>query len=61
MKQIKCICQLFGKISEKVCPHCGGTGARLIDDEPKRVSYVETCIEHAYGTVYRLPFQIRVF
>ena len=26
-----------------------------------RVPYVDTCIEHAYGTAQRLSFQVRVF
>lgn len=57
----KCICQIIGKRSEGKCPHCNDTGVHEYKIEVKPVPYVDTCIEHAYGTTYRLPFQIRVF
>lgn len=63
MKHVECICQLT---RQKVgpgprCERCDDTGVLTVDDTVKPVSYVDTCIESAYGSTYRLPFVIRVF
>ena len=54
----KCEAGFVGDKRAMICADCAYSGPAPDDGLGHTAT---TCVEHAYGTAYRLPFQIKVF